>query len=255
LISLPKKSTTARSPIKRSNLPKLETLAETEALNAKFFQALTNRAPKIAAVVEACESDEPCNSPNCATCARSFRFAKIREVVAIAKSTPGTHESATIHVATIQAGSLPAVDLEKVHDAFRKRLDRSGFNQSMLIGSTEAGWLPKDQVWIVHFHLLAIGVPIDAWAALKEKLADAGRKTPLMVNPLNDPECQISYNHKFVTYYRSFYGDGRSRAFPLPANRLAELAEWRAKYCFEDFQFLYGARRRGGKIVPDKCNE
>jgi hypothetical protein len=220
LSQLPRKSAIpARSSTKRSSRPKLETLAETEALNAEFVQALTNRAPKIAAVVEACESDAPCNSPNCATCARSFRRGKIREVLAIAKANPGTHECATIYLATIPAGSLPAIDLKKVHDAFRKRLNRCGFNQSMLIGSTEAGWSSKDQIWVLHVHVLAVGVSTDAWAALEEKLADTDRKIPLKVQPLKDPERQISYNHKFVTYYRSYFGEGLSRALPLPHDR------------------------------------
>ncbi|MGO9741545.1 MAG: hypothetical protein ACLPN5_08550 [Roseiarcus sp.] len=35
------------------------------------------------------------------------------------------------------------------------------------------------------------------------------------------------------------------------ARRLAELARWWALYSFDDFVFLYGARRRGGRIVVE----
>jgi hypothetical protein len=37
----------------------------------------------------------------------------------------------------------------------------------------------------------------------------------------------------------------------LSTERLIEWAAWMAKYKFEDFAFLFGARRRAGRIVVE----
>ena len=47
-------------------------------------------------------------------------------------------------------------------------------------------------------------------------------------------------------------GWGRSPAVPLPADRLAEFARWWSPCTFDDFPFLFGARRRGGRIVVER---
>jgi hypothetical protein len=41
---------------------------------------------------------------------------------------------------------------------------------------------------------------------------------------------------------------------PLPADRLAELARRRSQHSVDDFQFLFGARRWGGRIVAERWN-
>jgi hypothetical protein len=104
---------------------------------------------------------------------------------------------------------------------------------------------------VLHVHLLAIRVPQEAWDSLEEKLATTGRADPLDVDDLNDPERQISYSFKFVTYHRPGKNgrEGRARAHPLPPDRLAELAKWWSKNQLSDFVFLYGARRRWGSII------
>jgi hypothetical protein len=73
------------------------------------------------------------------------------------------------------------------------------------------------------------------------------------VQLLRNPERQISYSIKFHTYFRpkSRTGAGRPQVAPLPPDRLAELAAWWAKYSFDDFTFLFGAKRRGGRIVVE----
>ena len=75
----------------------------------------------------------------------------------------------------------------------------------------------------------------------------AAPRIPSGVVPLRDPDEQLSYCVKFVTYHQP----GRRRV-PLPPDRLVELAEWWSRYRFEDFLFAYGARRRGGQLVVDK---
>jgi hypothetical protein len=97
-------------------------------------------------------------------------------------------------------------------------------------------------------------MPQEAWDSLEEKLAATGRADPLDVDDLNAPKRQISSSFKFVTYRRpgKTGPEGRARAYPLPPDRLAELATWWSKNQFSDLVFLYGARRRGGRIFPER---
>ena len=128
-----------------------------------------------------------------------------------------------------------------------------GFAGSLLIGSTEAKWDSATRSWVLHVHVLAIGVAPAAWKRLKKALRGAGPKFPVKVQPLRNPERQVSYMIKFHTFFRprSRNGEVRSPTVPLPPDRLAELANWWSGYTFEDFTFLFGARRRGGEIVPE----
>ena len=83
-----------------------------------------------------------------------------------------------------------------------------------------------------------------AWTQLEAALQNSGTAYPVDHVPLRDPDEQLSYCIKFVTYHRP----GRRRV-PLPPDRLLELAAWCAPHRFEDFLFAYGARRRGGRRV------
>ena len=70
---------------------------------------------------------------------------------------------------------------------------------------------------------------------------------PVEVDELRDPDEQLSYCIKFVTYHQP----GRRRV-PLAKDRLVELAEWWSRQSFTDFLFVYGLPRRGGRLVVDK---
>jgi hypothetical protein len=237
----------------RSDRPELETLEEAEAWNLKRIDELADREPEIAVALEACCRDARCGSLMCAVCARRFRFGVIRELLRIARGYRGLHEVAVIHLETLPVGTLAKADINRAHDRLRKRLHRLGFAGSILIGGTEVAWLARDDVWILHVHLLAIGVPREAWEALEGQLAGSGRFDPLRVDELQNPERQLSYALKFATYHRpgKIGRNGRAQAYPLPPDRLAELATWWSRYRFKDFVFLFGARRRGDRIVPD----
>jgi hypothetical protein len=89
--------------------PRLETLAQAEARNLQRIDVLTDRAPEIAAALEACDPAALCCLVICAVCSRRYRFRLIRRLLAIARSRPGQHEIATIYLGTYPAGTLPVV--------------------------------------------------------------------------------------------------------------------------------------------------
>jgi hypothetical protein len=247
----PETSPAAAMKTKFTGLPQLETVAEAEARNQRRIDDLVDREPEIAATLEACGPAAFCCSIVCAVCSRRFRRGFIRELVRIAKSYEGAREFATIHLQTIPEGSLPGARIKPALDRLRKRLQRSGFAGSILVGGVEVAWLARDRLFVLHLHIAAFGVAREAWAALEGRLAGSGRSDPLDVAALNNPERQLSYALKFATYHRpgKIGRNDRAQAYPLPRDRLAELAVFWSRYCFGDFVFLYGARRRGGRIV------
>jgi hypothetical protein len=231
-----------------------ETLREAQTLTVSRIEVLAARGSSLGDLASDCDAASPCNRPICAICTRDYRIYIASELLRIALSCPGSHEFATIFLESVGAGALPDVDMKKAHAMLRKRLDRSGFRGAILIGGTEASWIARDRRWIVHAHLLAIGARPSEWRRLRECSADLPSSSDLKVEKLKDTARPLSYLTKFVTYHRPTRRGPHGRpapAYPLPAARLIELAAWWAKYRFEDFGFLFGARRRGGRIVVE----
>jgi hypothetical protein len=243
-----------KSPQTLVGRPQLETLAQAEVENLRRTDALVARAPEIAVALEACSSDALCCLVICAVCSRRYRFRIIRALLAIAKSRPGQHEIVTIYLGSFPAGTLIVATIKRTHNRLRKRLERDGFGGALLIGGTEVTWDSATRSWILHVHLLAVGVPPAAWRRLRKALRGVGPKFPVKVQRLRNPERQISYLIKFNSYFRlrARAHTFRSPAKPLPPDRLAELATWWSRHRFDDFIFLFGAKRRGGRISIER---
>ena len=111
----------------------------------------------------------------------------------------------------------------------------------LIVGGIEAEWNSAQSRWRLHAHLVVIG----ATAALINNLRPAflsSEERALKVQALRDPDRQLSYLVKFVTYFRPRRQTGPSRAVPPPRARFLELAAWRGRYRPRDFLFLFGAR-------------
>jgi hypothetical protein len=231
-----------------------QTIFQPETLNDRRIDVLIDREPDIAIALENCDPNSPCGSLVCASCSEQLRQPFIAELLRIADLYEGPHEFATIHLASYPAGSLGTANIGQGHDRLRKQLQRNGFAGSILIGGTEAGWSHDNAVWILHVHLVAIGVPREAWTRLRATLKNSRAPTiPLKRQPLNNVEYQISYALKFLTCHwpGARGGLGRGMAYPLPPDRIAELVAWWSRHTIADFKILFGARTRGGKIIPD----
>ena len=248
-----KPPTLFRRPIRRPSRLSLKHTPDVWKLNQRRIDDLVDRLPEVAVALEACSPDASCELLICAEYTEKARAPYIAELRRIAGLYQGPHEFGTTFLATHPSGSLIPADIKCAKEMFRKQLDRSGFKGSLVLGGTEAAWSEGQGLWILHVHFLAIGVPEEAWGRLRTTLKKSGLRFPLKCQALNDVETQISYLQKFVTYHRpgSYTGLGRSKAIPLPPDRLAELARWWLQCRFDDFPFLFGARRRGGRIVVE----
>jgi hypothetical protein len=228
--------------------PGRETRCEAEERNEDRLKVLLPRLPAVGRALLQCDGKHHrCWRPVCAVCARDYRPDPIAQLHALAQADPGPHQVATIYLALFPPGSLGRAELRRTREMFRKRLDRAGFKGAIVAGGIEVAWQAHHQRWLLHAQVLAIGVAAQAWDQLEAALEDSGTADPVMPKPLRNPDVQLSYCIKFVTYHQP----GRLR-FSLPPDRLVELAAWWSRYRFEDFLFAYGARRRGGRLVVDK---
>jgi hypothetical protein len=233
---------------------RFETLSNAARIDDANIARLLNFRPDLAAEIERGDEDGECASlPISARAARRYRRYFIAELLRIAEEREGPHQTATLYMRAFQDGELEAADLKLELEVLRKTLQRSDFEGSIMVGGTEIAWLARHKVWILHCHLLAIGVLQADWARLRKLLPDASPGAALKVKPLKDFAEQVSYCQKFNSSHKPGKRgpDGRAPARPLPTERLIEWAEWMARQRFEDFAFLWGARRRGGRIVVE----
>lgn len=233
---------------------RFETVADAARIDEANIARLLNFRPDLAAEIERCDEEgELAALPISARAGRHYRRYNAAELLRVAEEHEGPHEIATAYLGAFPAGELEAAALKLAHGSLRKTLHRSGFQGSILIGGTEIAWLAKHGLWILHCHLLAIGVQQADWDRLRGALPDANSAAALKVQALEDLAEQLSYCQKFNSSHKPGKRgpNGRPQLYPLPTERLIEWAEWMAKQRFENFTFLFGARRRGGRICPE----
>ncbi len=242
--------------LRPSSLPRgerFETVNDAKKIDEANMARLMSR-PDLAAGIERYEADGPAGTtPITALAARRYRIYDTSERLRIAGEYEGPHEVATIYLGAFAAGQLHTVDVNLAHGSLRKKLHRSEFAGSILTGGTEVAWLERTQRWILHVHLLAIGVLEEDWVRLRESLPAADPAIALKVQPLVDLAEQLSYCQKFNSSHKPGKRgpNGKAPMYPLPPARLIEWAEFMSRHGFEDFGFHFGARRRGRHIVPD----
>ncbi len=183
--------------------PGKETRSQAEKLNDDRLEVLLPRLPHVGRALLKCDgTDHPCRLPICAVCARAYRAGPIAQLHAPANSYVGPHQVATIYLRLLGPGSLADADPSRVREMFRKRLDRAGFKNGILVGGIEVAWQEDWQRWIVHAHVHAIGVHEVTWKQLEAALKDSGTARPVVPKLLRDPDEQLSYCIKFVTYHQ-----------------------------------------------------
>ena len=211
--------------------PGKETRREAEKENDRRLEVLLPDLPDVGRALLKCDgAGHPCKLPVCAVCARAYRLGPIAQLHALANAYAGPHEVATIYLGLFPPDSLKDADVRRTHEMFRKRLDRAGFKGAIVAGGIEVAWQEHWQRWLLHAQVLAIGVDPNAWDQLEAALKQSGTADPVRPVALRNPDKQLSYCIKFVTYHQP----GR-RLVPLPPDRLVELADWWSRHRFEDF--------------------
>jgi hypothetical protein len=208
---------------------------------------------RLADDLSACRtSDRNCGLPSCPICARLFRIWFIGELLRIIEKVG----SAQVHIETILLDQAPHDQIDsldvKGNDALlRKRLSRNGLADVAIIGGYENVYRAQSKSWMLHLNLVIIGGRAEAIRAFENTFSKSQIQKPTMLQTLEDFKRQLSYILKFTTYHRPFgqFGSTKSKPVPLNPREHCALASWMAQGRFQDFMFLFNARREGTKIV------
>ena len=190
---------------------------------------------------------EPCELASCRVCGREFRLSIWQQLMRLGDPASVI---VTVYLAQFRPGDLKNADLDRTKDSLRTRCDRAGLRGALVVGGIEAEWNSAQSTWRLHAHLVVMGATSAGVDNLRPG-SSSSQDRALKVQALRDPERQLSYLIKFVTYFRPrrHTGPSRSRAMPLPKSRFLELAAWRGRYRPRDFLFLYGARLGAGERI------
>jgi hypothetical protein len=193
-----------------------------------------------------------CDQPYCSLCARPFRVWFIGELLRIIESIG----SEPVYILTIllEAASYDEIcrlDVKGYDAELRKRLSRNGLAEAVVIGGYENIYRAKSKTWVLHINLVIIGGTIKAVEKFKATFFDSDIEKPVLIETLEDLAIQLSYVLKFTTYHRPFKqcGSKKGPAVPLNPREHCALVSWMAQWKFQDFMFLFNARREGATIV------
>jgi hypothetical protein len=91
----------------------------------------------------------------------------------------------------------------------------------------------------------------DSIEQLEKSFSNCELPRPIVPQVVKNPEEQLSYVLKFGTYHRPFGQSGPQKGMAVPLNppEHCALLWWMAQRRFQDFMFLFNARREGDKIL------
>ncbi len=198
-----------------------------------------------------CVSIENCRVPYCQMCGRNFRRWAVEALTPLALSASQAVVATILHD-KIPCGQLATLSPSEIKAQNRATVLRAGFPNSMIFGGLEVAYKDDLEVWISHSHWCITDPDQTSLDRLRELCNQFGSRS-VFVQQFRDPLPQISYLTKFFTYHRPMTATGERsrRAFPLPKRQLFELLDWYGNYDFEDFLFLFRARRMAGRVVTN----
>jgi hypothetical protein len=190
-----------------------------------------------------------CDQPFCPICARRFRRWFIGQLLRITKAD-APMQIITVLLQAAPRDRIDELDLDCHRATLRKRIQRSGLGDAVIMGGFEVAYKANLRKWVLHANLLVIGGPQSARRKFTESFSGTALERPVVCSPLLDRPKQLSYLLKFTTYHRPYKqnGSSRSQAVPLNTAQHLTLVRWMAKQEFPHFLFLFNARRLGAAI-------
>jgi hypothetical protein len=219
----------------------------------RILDRLTHQQDQLSDHLYECRTlAQRCDQPYCSLCARPFRIWFIGELLRIIHNIG----SAQVHIMTIlleeaSYDEIHRLDVKGYDAELRKRLSRNGLGDAVVIGGYEIVYRASSKKYVLHTNLVIIDGTIETIEQFKATFADSDIEKPALKEKLEDLPTQLSYVLKFTTYHRPFKqcGSKKGPAVPLNPREHCALVSWMAQWKFQDFMFLFNARREGAKIV------
>jgi hypothetical protein len=198
------------------------------------------------------KSRQRCGLPSCPICARLFRIWFIGELLRIVEGVGAS----SVHIVTAllkeaRYDRIELLDVKHYDAMLRKRLCRNDLGDAAVIGGYENVYRARKKKWMLHINLVIVGGAVEAVQQFKATFSNSDIVRPAVGQAVADQTRQLSYILKFSTYHRPFSQNGfmKSDAVPLNPREHCALVPWMAQWKFQDFMFLFNARREGVKIL------
>jgi hypothetical protein len=156
----------------------------------------------------------------------------------------------TVLLEAADRSNIDDLDPASFRHLLRKRLERTGLAEAVVIGGFEIVYRAREQKWILHINLVVIGGSRKTREKFMASFDSSDIYRPVFPAPLENPLKQLSYVLKFGTYHRPHQqrGSAKSKATPLNKPEHRALVSWMSRREFKDFLFLFNARRDGCSI-------
>ena len=217
-------------------------------------EQLLGPGPEAETLAECSCGDCRCQSPSCPICARLFRRWFIGELLRLAEAAQTPSRIFTILLEAADRNKINRLDPARYRHMLRKRLQRAGLGNVVVIGAFELVYRAQEWRWILHINLVIIGGSKGAIQKFKRSFKGSELDRPVHDVGLCQLPEQLSYVLKFCTYHRPYPQRGSAKGRALPLNRSEHLAlvQWMNQREFKDNLFLFNASRQGSSIIPSR---
>lgn len=188
-----------------------------------------------------------CQSPYCPGCARCYRrwlFGQILQLY------PNDIDGTVVTILLETSMEIMDLNPRDWRRTLRHRIEAAALGDEVIVGGFEMSWRWREQLWVLHAHLVVPNCSRKQYRALSSKTDPVKLSKPVMGQPVRNLIDQVSYTSKFTTYHRPFkQQNGRKPpAKPLNDVQHRHLVAWMSQFEFTEFLFLYGCRRFGANI-------
>ena len=219
----------------------------------------TKRQRRVALALKKCRRGHRCETEACRVCMREFRLWWLGEAVKIILQRPRWTRCCVITKGLlVPYGQLAKFDLTAAVKRFRKRLQRSGIHDRIVLGGVDVSLnLESNKMvgWQFHLYLLIEGEKDNYLqeAVRKAFPPEPNALAPYDLEEVTDPlEC-ITYAYKAEVKRRSGYvgsnGHHQAKDLPLKGGDLRELVPFLAGYKVGARLILCGVRRNGQRLA------
>jgi hypothetical protein len=219
----------------------------------------SGRQRRVGRTLRRCRRHHRCGTEACRVCMREFRISWLGEAIKIMAQRPHwTRCSVITKDLLIPYKQLTNFDLDAAVKRLRKRLERSGVHDRLVLGALDVSLNAEKNVitgWQWHLYLLIEGQNDEA---LKQSVKDAFPPESTAFEPydfaqVSNPIEVVTYTYKSLFQRRSGYntsqGNHRAKGQGLKGSELRELLSFLAKYKVGARLILRGVSRNGQRLV------
>ena len=225
---------------KKENKARIKSL---RSLGKKKATALANK-------LENCCSKDRCNSPACAVCNWFKRRNHTKQMKRIFRSSKYEFHVTIVPVDQYyKPKELRKIKTKNLKDSLRKRMERAGINDALVVGSIEVEYKFKRKLMCLHWHLIFGNCSKEDIEKLRHKYPNQRQMKKKQIKPGEENK-----TYQYTLKNSTFGKDPSTRKPKRPEDKVqAEHLYFLDRHRFQDLMFRRGVTLNGKKLgIIDK---